>query len=198
MSADIRQLAVLTYAHGFTHWVYQEAPAKALAPGFFDPVADLLTVSDLITITGVREFGYHGVLDFEKSEGQEFIVDAAIETDFTDAVASDDINAPVDYGAVGALIAATISGTRFDLIESLADRICRDIAAVLRAECGEDFAFMLQAKPGCYVFMGNGQGAGIPGCMLHNPGYDFNDEALPVGSSYWVKLVEHCLAAPTR
>jgi hypothetical protein len=51
MSADICQLSVLMYANGFTHWVYQEAPAKALAPGFFDPVADLLTVSDLITIT---------------------------------------------------------------------------------------------------------------------------------------------------
>ena len=58
---------------------------------------------------------------------------------------------------------------------------------------GEDFSYMLQAKPGCYVFMGNGQGAGIPGCMLHNPGYDFNDAALPVGASYWVRLVEHCL-----
>ena len=76
-----------------------------------------------------------------------------------------------------------------------AERVHRRFPPTMGAE---DFAFMLQAKPGCYVFMGNGQGAGIPGCMLHNPGYDFNDEALPVGSSYWVKLVEHCLAAPTR
>lgn len=89
-------------------------------------------MSDRILITGVREFGYHGVLDFEKTEGQEFVVDAVIETDFSDAVASDSIDATVDYGAVGALIAATISGTRFDLIESLADRICRDIAALPR------------------------------------------------------------------
>jgi hypothetical protein len=51
MSANIKKLSVLMYANGFTHWVYQEVPAKALAPGFFDPVADLLTVSDLITIT---------------------------------------------------------------------------------------------------------------------------------------------------
>ena len=57
----------------------------------------------------------------------------------------------------------------------------------------EDFAYMLEAKPGCYVFMGNGQGVGTPGCMLHNPGYDFNDAALPIGASYWVRLVEHCL-----
>ena len=56
----------------------------------------------------------------------------------------------------------------------------------------EDFAFMLQAKPGCYIWIGNGDGAG--GCMLHNPGYDFNDEILPLGASYWVKLVERCLA----
>ncbi|MBK7469276.1 MAG: amidohydrolase [Betaproteobacteria bacterium] len=55
----------------------------------------------------------------------------------------------------------------------------------------EDFAFMLQAKPGCYVWIGNGAGEG--GCMLHNPGYDFNDEILPLGASYWVKLVERCL-----
>ena len=57
----------------------------------------------------------------------------------------------------------------------------------------EDFAYMLQAKPGCNVFMGNGQGAGTPGCMLHNPGYDFNDAALAIGASYWVRLVEYCL-----
>jgi len=57
----------------------------------------------------------------------------------------------------------------------------------------EDFAFMLQAKAGCYVFVGNGPGAG--GCMLHNPHYDFNDEILPLGASYWANLVEHILAA---
>ena len=56
----------------------------------------------------------------------------------------------------------------------------------------EDFAFMLQAKPGCYVFVGNGPGEG--GCMLHNPHYDFNDEVLPIGASYWARLVEHVLA----
>lgn len=58
----------------------------------------------------------------------------------------------------------------------------------------EDFAFMLQHKPGCYLWLGNGPGAG--GCLLHNPHYDFNDEILPVGASYWVKLV-HIQLAPT-
>ena len=55
----------------------------------------------------------------------------------------------------------------------------------------EDFAFMLQAKAGCYVLVGNGPGEG--GCMLHNPHYDFNDEVLPIGASYWANLVEHLL-----
>ncbi|MCC6473103.1 MAG: amidohydrolase [Burkholderiales bacterium] len=75
------------------------------------------------------------------------------------------------------------------------DRVHRQFQPTMGAE---DFAFMLQNKPGCYVLMGNGQGEGQPGCMLHNPGYDFNDEALAVGGSYWVRLVEHCLPAATR
>ena len=56
----------------------------------------------------------------------------------------------------------------------------------------EDFAFMLQAKPGAYGWIGNGPGES--GWMLHNPGYDFNDEVLPIGASYWAKLVERVLA----
>jgi amidohydrolase len=55
----------------------------------------------------------------------------------------------------------------------------------------EDFAFMLQAKPGCYVFIGNGTGEKAVG--LHNPHYDFNDEILPIGASYWARLVERTL-----
>ncbi|MCY1268786.1 Hippurate hydrolase [compost metagenome] len=54
--------------------------------------------------------------------------------------------------------------------------------------CSEDFSFMLQACPGCYLIMGNGEGA-EGGCLLHNPAYDFNDASLPYGASYWVKLV---------
>ena len=71
------------------------------------------------------------------------------------------------------------------------ERVHRQFPPTMGA--AEDFAFTLQAKPGCYVFMSNGKGAGTPGCMLHNPGYDFNDEAIPVAASYWVRLVEHCL-----
>ena len=57
----------------------------------------------------------------------------------------------------------------------------------------EDFAWMLLKKPGCYVWIGNGTGS-AGGCMVHNPGYDFNDAILPVGAAYWVKLAETALA----
>jgi hippurate hydrolase len=55
----------------------------------------------------------------------------------------------------------------------------------------EDFAFMLQKKPGCYIWIGNGPSAGS--CLLHNPHYDFNDAILSIGAGYWVRLVERIL-----
>ena len=66
----------------------------------------------------------------------------------------------------------------------------------------EDFAYMLQAKPGAYCFIGNGDGAhreivhGGGPCMLHNPSYDFNDDLIPLGASYWVRLAEAWFARP--
>lgn len=56
----------------------------------------------------------------------------------------------------------------------------------------EDFAFMLQSLPGCYIWAGNGS-EGPHACMVHNPHYDFNDELIPLGALYWVKLVETLL-----
>jgi len=65
----------------------------------------------------------------------------------------------------------------------------------------EDFAYMLQAKPGAYAFIGNGDGVhremghGGGPCTLHNPSYDFNDDLIPLGATYWVRLVEAWLAS---
>jgi amidohydrolase len=56
---------------------------------------------------------------------------------------------------------------------------------------GEDFSYMLQARPGAYVFLGQGGVEG--GCMLHNPHYDFNDEVIPLGAGYLAALVEEAL-----
>ena len=57
----------------------------------------------------------------------------------------------------------------------------------------EDFAFMLEKVPGCYLLIGNGEERG--GCMIHNSNYDFNDDILPVGTSFWVRLAESFLPA---
>jgi len=56
---------------------------------------------------------------------------------------------------------------------------------------GEDFSYMLQARPGAYIFLG--QGGGPNNCFLHNPGYDFNDEVIPLGAGYLAALVEESL-----
>jgi len=72
----------------------------------------------------------------------------------------------------------------------------------------EDFAFMLQAKPGAYCFIGNGDGShrgryeggghDAGPCTLHNPRYDFNDELIPLGGTYWVELATRWLGEPKR
>ncbi len=63
-----------------------------------------------------------------------------------------------------------------------------DLAPSMAAE---DFSYMLLERPGCYIWLGNGPGSG--GCALHNPHYDFNDEILSIGVSYWIRLVEIAL-----
>ena len=56
---------------------------------------------------------------------------------------------------------------------------------------GEDFSYMLQARPGAYVFLGQGGGPGA--CFLHNANYDFNDEVIPLGAGYLAALAEESL-----
>ena len=70
------------------------------------------------------------------------------------------------------------------------ERVDADVAPLMWAE---DFSFMLEARPGAFIFVGNGDSAGI-----HHPAYDFNDEVIPFGTSYWVRLVETALPAGGR
>jgi len=72
------------------------------------------------------------------------------------------------------------------------DNVLTDLPPKMGAE---DFSFMLNENPGCYIWVGNGPGKG--GCYLHNPQYDFNDEVLPIGASYWARLAEMRLAKGT-
>jgi hippurate hydrolase len=77
------------------------------------------------------------------------------------------------------------------------DNVVRDLEPTMGSE---DFAFMLRARPGAYVFIGNGDGShraaghGPGPCMLHNPSFDFNDELIPLGATFWVRLAERFLA----
>ena len=94
-----------------------------------------------------------------------------------------DRNYPItvnDPGAVdfAAGIAAEVSG---------AANVATDAPPML---AGEDFSYMLEKRPGAFVFVGNGDSAG-----LHNAGYDFNDEIIPLGCSYWARLVETAMPA---
>jgi amidohydrolase len=79
--------------------------------------------------------------------------------------------------AFAAAIASEIAGR---------ERVDTDMAPVMG---GEDFSYMLQSRPGAFIFVGNGDGAG-----LHHPAYNFNDDVIPYGTSYWARLVETALA----
>ena len=84
----------------------------------------------------------------------------------------------------------------------LAADVARDVVgdAKVNKNCqpvsgSEDFSFMLQAVPGCYVFLGNGVEGETGGVSVHNPSYDFNDSIIPVGASYFVQLIKRELPA---
>ncbi len=84
-------------------------------------------MTDRITLTGLKAFGYHGVFEQEKNLGQEFIVDVVIHTSFDSAIQTDDVSSTIDYGYVAELVHRVVVETRYDLIESLADDIARQI-----------------------------------------------------------------------
>jgi hippurate hydrolase len=93
--------------------------------------------------------------------------------------------------------AAETAFARGVMTEIVGEENVREFEPTLGAE---DFAYFLLEKPGCYVVIGNGDGdhrerAAGP-CVLHNPHYDFNDELIPLGATYWVRLAERWLATP--
>lgn len=80
-----------------------------------------------IAIYGIKVFGFHGVFEHEKANGQEFIIDVEIVTDISRAVKSDNVVDTIDYGMVTHEISEIVSKTRFDLIETLAFRVASDL-----------------------------------------------------------------------
>lgn len=104
------------------------------------------------------------------------------------------VEAAVDYRQGYSVLVNTPNETEF------AREIGRKLVGPdnMEPQCGaltasEDFAFMLEQVPGCYLFIGNGEHGAPGGCQVHNPGYDFNDHNLPIGAAYWAMLAEHFL-----
>ncbi|AMR65576.1 M20 aminoacylase family protein [Aquipseudomonas alcaligenes] len=106
-----------------------------------------------------------------------------------------DIELDLDYDERIGVLMNTPAETA--LLQQVARQISGDKGVLTSVPSGylgsEDFASMLEVRPGCYIVTGNGN-SGPSGCMVHNPGYDFNDLAIPFGASLWVRLVETYLS----
>lgn len=84
-------------------------------------------VPDEITLTGLRVFGRHGVYDEERRVGQDFVIDLVLRVDARPAAASDDIADTVHYGELAEQVAGIVAGDPVGLLETLADRIARQV-----------------------------------------------------------------------
>jgi dihydroneopterin aldolase/2-amino-4-hydroxy-6-hydroxymethyldihydropteridine diphosphokinase len=84
-------------------------------------------MSDKISLTGISGFGYHGVLESERKNGQEFLVDVVLYCDLSEAGKSDDLSKTINYADVAALIHKRIIGEQVNLLERLAELIAEDI-----------------------------------------------------------------------
>lgn len=158
-----------------------------------DPLESLV-----ISVTKINSGNAHNVIPNEASLGGTFrtlnkevrefagvqikkIVEGIAGAHSAEAIVKIRQGYPVTYNheretLVAGSVAAMISGD---------DKVDMNVAPVMG---GEDFSYMLEARPGAFIFMGNGDTAG-----LHHPEYDFNDEAIAHGCSYWVKLAETVL-----
>lgn len=105
-----------------------------------------------------------------------------------------DVTAEVDYRRGYAVLVNSKDETEF------ARRVGVELVGAERVTLqgpaltgSEDFAYMLEKRPGCYLLVGNGTGEQMGACMVHNPGYDFNDANVGVGAAYWVLLAQRYL-----
>jgi 7,8-dihydroneopterin aldolase/epimerase/oxygenase len=91
-------------------------------------------VADVIALTGLRVRGHHGVFDFERRNGQDFVVDVALSLDTVPAAASDDVADTVHYGELASALADVIGGEPVNLLETLAARLAKVCLADPRVE----------------------------------------------------------------
>jgi 7,8-dihydroneopterin aldolase/epimerase/oxygenase len=92
---------------------------------------------DRISLTGITAFGHHGVYDFERRQGQRFVVDVSCTLDLSSAASADDLEKTIDYAAMAQAVAADIERDPLNLIEALADRIAFTCLRYEAVQCVE-------------------------------------------------------------
>jgi hippurate hydrolase len=164
-NVDPAQAAVVTVGSMHAGTVNNVIPSRAtleLSVRSFNPQVRELLRKRITELVETQAASYGATAKVDYQEGYPVVVNSDAETEFATQVARELVG---DANVVA----------HTDLLMG-----------------SEDFAFMLQARPGTFLRIGNG--AGEDGCMVHNPHYDFNDKNLPVGAAYWARLVERYLA----
>jgi hippurate hydrolase len=164
-NVDPAQAAVVTVGSMHAGTVNNVIPNRAtleLSVRSFNPQVRELLKRRIRDLVETQAASYGATASVDYQEGYPVVVNSDAETDFAMQVARE-------------LVGAENVVAQTDLLMG-----------------SEDFAFMLQHRPGTFLRIGNG--AGEDGCMVHNPHYDFNDKNLPVGAAYWARLVERYLA----
>ncbi|MGG5538702.1 M20 family metallopeptidase [Burkholderia vietnamiensis] len=164
-NVDPSQPAVVTVGSmhaGTANNVIPSGARLELSVRSFSPDVRALLKRRIVELAETQAASYGATADVEYIEGCPVVVNTDAETDFAAQVAR----------------------------ELVGDAHVVEQADLLMGS--EDFAFMLQQRPGSFVRLGNGEGE--DGCMVHNPKYDFNDRNLPIGAAFWTRLVERYLA----
>ncbi|AOJ16544.1 M20 aminoacylase family protein [Burkholderia vietnamiensis] len=164
-NVDPSQPAVVTVGSmhaGTANNVIPSGARLELSVRSFSPDVRALLKRRIVELAESQAASYGATADVEYIEGYPVVVNTDAETDFAAQVAR----------------------------ELVGDAHVVEQADLLMGS--EDFAFMLQQRPGSFVRLGNG--AGEDGCMVHNPKYDFNDRNLPIGAAFWTRLVERYIA----
>ena len=106
---------------------------------------------DRISLTGIAAFGRHGVFDFERNQGQRFVVDVSCTLDLAPAASADDLTKTIDYGALAQAVAADVERDPLNLIEALADRIALTCLRYEAVQCVEVTVHKPEASMPVYV-----------------------------------------------
>ena len=169
-NVDPQHMAIITvgaFQAGVANNVIPQTATLRLSVRSLDRDVRVLLEQRITELVHAQAQSYGVTADIDYQRGYPVLVNHPAETDFARTVAEE-------------LVGPT--------------RVVRQGPALTGSE---DFAFMLEAVPGSYVLIGNGQGPGDGhgACMVHNPGYDFNDKNVAVGAAFWSLLVERFLPA---